>query len=199
MDANIRITDDEIRVIENSDFFIAKNKVSTKIKLLFGLLRDVLKQEIEKHPDLFPAEIYIETGRVFQGENYKLFPYILLDYPKLFSTTSVLTFRTMFWWGHCFSFTLHLEGNSLDLFRGNLVKNSQELYGKGFYFCIHQSPWQYHFDEDNYLPIEQISELETQIKTRKFVKLSRKLDLRQWPEIQPFALDSFKFLLKILE
>lgn len=199
MTANIRITDDEINVIENSDFFISKNIVSTKIKLLFGGVRDALKEETQECPGLFPEGTDIATGRIFQGENYKLLPYILLDYPKMFSTTSVFAFRTMFWWGRHFSCTLHLEGIALEAFRETISKNIRDLSGKGFYFCVHHSPWEYYFDEDNYLPLELIADLEDQVAKRKFIKLSRKLELKKWSDMQPFTIESFKILLNALK
>ena len=49
------------------------------------------------------------SAKISKGENMGL-PWVMLDYPRLFGQEDVLAIRTMFWWGHCFSVTLHLKG-----------------------------------------------------------------------------------------
>ncbi len=199
MDANIQITDDEIMVMRNSDFFFTKKKLSNSIKALLAELRDRLKEDLAAHKRLFPARMDIETGKIFQGENYRLLPYILLDYPKMFNSESVFAFRTMFWWGNYFSFTLHLEGALLDSFRARIGENIYTLYGKGFYFCINESPWEYHFGDDNYVALEEVRDLTKLLMTKSFIKISRKIELEKWQELPSFARESFQCLLKILK
>ncbi len=149
--------------------------------------------------DYFPTGVDLETGRIFQGENYNLLPYIILDYPKMFGKNAVFSFRTMFWWGKNFSFTLHLEGESLDMYRNNIIKNISKLTGKGYYFCINNSPWEYHFNQDNYLPIEKIENPDVLINSKSFLKLSRKLELDQWESVPSFAKETFILLMEVIK
>lgn len=198
MKANIQIRNDEMRVITNSEFFRTKHQVSAKIKLLFGELRNALKNTTPEFTWI-PPQVDIETGRIFQGENYKQLPYIILDYPKLFGKTSVFSFRTMFWWGHHFSFTLHLEGEALEERRDALIKNSSRLKDKGFYICVHHSPWEYHYETDNYCALEKTPNLEEVLQASKFIKLSRKLSLYEWEETEAFAVETFVTLMNALQ
>src|SRR5205085_6167099 len=132
-----------------------KHNATQKILELFGDLERTLKAEDLLH-ELHFDNLEKTTGKIFRGENYRKLPYVVLDYPKLFSADNVLAFRTMFWWGNEFSFTLHLQGRALDKFRAAIEKNIHTLQHKQFYFCVNDSPWQYSFTADNYLPLDEL-------------------------------------------
>lgn len=182
--------------MEESEFFLLKSSITKKLIELFGIAEGELKKHIlDKHIE-FPG-VNTLSGKIFRGENYRSFPYIVLDYPKLFTPQSVFAFRTMFWWGHEFSFTLHLQGLALEQVRGALQNKLNLLNGKEVYFCVGDTPWQYHFEKENYMLIDSISE-EIKIGERQFVKLSRKLSVRDHEKFLPFCLETFSLFSNVI-
>jgi len=193
----LKISREEINVMLEQDFFILKDSATKKIIELFGSLERELKVEVEKSGLNYDG-LNISSGKIFRGENYKLFPYIVLDYPRLFSKNSIFAFRTLFWWGHEFSFTMHLQGEALDKYQLNLIKNFDKLYNKEVYFCINDTPWQYHFGKDNYELIDNLKR-EINVFKRPFIKLSRKMGINEYEDLDSFSLETFRIFCKVLK
>lgn len=189
-------TEKEKRIITDTEFLTTKLAVIEKIQNIFNDVHCTLRTSIEKSEFNFPSNVDIKFGKIFRGENYKSLPYVTLDYPKLFSNDDTFTFRTMFWWGNYFSATLHLEGKSLERYRNNIIKNAPHIFNNQIYICVNSSPWEYHYEKDNYVLLDE-SKLNI-LHDTKFVKLSSKFCLDQYSKI-PFLSDNvFKSLLNIL-
>jgi hypothetical protein len=183
----------EFSAIHNSDFFYTKAAAIKKIDALLADVRDEIKSVIEKEKLVFPKEADARTGKIFRGENYLGLPYLVLDYPKYFSSDSVLAFRTLFWWGNFFSHTMHLEGKELDKKRNLLIQNWKSFRKKNIYLCVNDTPWQYYYKKDNYIAIERFSETELKkfFIEKNFIKLSRKTPLKEYKKLKKFSKDSF--------
>lgn len=181
----ILITKKELQVIENTYFFLTKVKVTHKIIEQLLLLRTSLKKIIQKTDFKFPSETDILTGKISKGENYLSYPYIILDYPKLFKKNSIFAFRSMFWWGNFYSFTFHVSGNALKHYRSNLISNISKFKKKNYFFCINENQWQHEFSANNYKLIDNIpnTELTKLINTRQFIKISKKISLHKWKDV----------------
>jgi hypothetical protein len=182
--------------MEDQHFFLLKHAATLKIIGRFGLLEQELKKKFE-NTRLAASGISFLAGKIFRGENYRQFPYIVLDYPRLFSTKSIFAFRTMFWWGHEFSFTLHLQGEALRQYRQEILDNFDILKGNEVYYCVHNSPWHYHFGADNYRLLDGESE-RAGITSRSFIKLSRKIPVSAHDNLIPEGLATFSLFLKLL-
>ena len=192
----VRFTPTELKTIHNKKFFLVKASATGKIQKLFSEVKDEIKNVIEKENRIFPKEVDAQTGKIFRGENYLGLPYLVLDYPKYFSKESIFSFRTMFWWGNFISFTLHLQGKALQACRKNLVENIPSLKSKNIYICVNNNPWQYHYKKDNYLPVDKLpdTELKKLLLEKEFIKLSRKIHMKDYKKISIFAKESFQFL-----
>jgi hypothetical protein len=107
----------------------------------------------------------------------------------------------MFWWGNHFSVTLHLQGEYFNRYKQMLVGNFAHLQGAGYYVCVHNTPWEYHYEFENYLPLANFSvaDFQTELDQRSFTKLSRKLSLEAWVELPLFANETFSQLMTYLE
>jgi hypothetical protein len=195
---NFNFSQEEVTAINERAFFLVKNSATKKVMELFGAIESEMKLWIRGN-DFDIADLNISSGKIFRGENYKLFPYILLDYPRLFSKESIFSFRTMFWWGHEFSFTLHMEGAALDKNRNSLIKNIETLKDKNVFFCIHDSPWQYDFSKENYLPLEDIENIIQLLNEKSFIKISRKLPSSFHEEVFKFSLETFQLFLSLIK
>ena len=151
--------------------------------------RDEIKSFIEKEKIIFPKHVDSRTGKIFRGENYNGLPYLILDYPKYFGKDSVYAFRTMFWWGKYFSCTLHLTPLPKEINYNNLLR-------KDIYICVNDNPWQYHYEKDNYIRVDALSEkkLKTILRKNNFIKLSRKIDLKSYKKLPMFAKETFSIL-----
>jgi hypothetical protein len=186
----------ELQTLHNTKFFEVKAAATKKIEHLFAEVRDEIKEDILKNKIVFPKEVDAMHGKIFRGENYLGLPYLVLDYPKHFSKDSVFAFRTMFWWGNFFSFTLHLQGKALSERREELIQQIPSLKKKSIYVCINSDPWQYHYRKDNYLPIDKFTdrELRKLFTEKEFVKLSRKMPLKDYKNLRAFCREAFEIL-----
>jgi len=196
----VDFSDKELRQIADVEFLLSKVQITEKVVLLFGCVRDELKKEIEMADFLFRKDADITSGKISKGESYRHLPYVVLDYPKLFSNQSIFAFRTMFWWGNFFSLTMHLQGKALENYRENLLNNIQKIKNSGLYICVNDSPWEYHQEKDNYLSCNSLEdkELEKIINEKEFVKLSTKWGLDEWHKLIVEIKTKFNFMLSLL-
>ncbi len=197
---NLIFSQEEIAVLQNSHFFTVKHAATHKIMHLFGNLEATLKAELHSFGPPEESGLNTASGKIFRGENYLNLPYIVLDYPRLFSTTSVFAFRSMFWWGNGFSFTLHLQGTAWECRREATFQNIETLRNQDFFICVNDSPWQYHFEKENYIALDAFLEAGRidEIKKMTFLKLSRKLDTVRTKEVIPISKETLFKLLKIV-
>ena len=200
---SIPLTQNEIKTLANKDFFVIKQSVTNKIQQQFHFLKDKLRSEVEGCKINIPKEAIVNNGRIFRGENYLGYPYIMLDYPRFFDKSQVFSFRNMCWWGNHFSFTLHLSGQFLDCFRENIKRNIMDIKGKEFYYCVNTNPWEYHYELDNYQKIDDLlslspDEFKMNILKRDFIKLSRKIDISCWDEVLTIGPETFRICMDVI-
>lgn len=195
----ITFSDGELTAILHPDFFYTKHTAMKKIMELLGETERHLQDIILPYPQL-KAHTSTDSPKIFRGENYKLLPYMVLDFPRRFNIETVFAFRTMFWWGKAFSATLHLQGEGLEAFRETIANHISGLKDQEFFYCVNNTPWQYYFEEDNYVPLEMMLEKDYQqiIKAADFIKLSRKIPVNDFDHVPAFASETLSLLLKML-
>ncbi len=196
---------EEMNAVQDNRFFFVKHEVTQKILELFGSLEKELMKKIPVYTFLVSEGVQIkEKGKIFRGENYRLLPYILLDCPRVFTTETVFSFRSMFWWGNEFSFTLHLQGKALEHFRESIQQNISNLKSRDFFMCVNDTPWEYHFEEDNYKSLDKMFEADAEglknlIATKPFLKFSRKMELAKYSDATHFGIETFCKLMDVLQ
>ena len=193
----MQLTDKELLILQDTDFLLTKATIIEKINELLGHTREDLRRTVENSNFSFPDGTNLLNGKISKGENYKSLPYMVLDYPTLFSKNSTFAYRTMFWWGNYFSATLHLEGSALNYYRNSITKNLDKLLKNEIYICVGDNPWQYHYNEDNYLPLSKTHN--DFISNCKFLKLSKKIELKKWNDVPNFSARFFVLLLSVLK
>lgn len=189
----------ELLFLQDIDFLSTKAGILEKVKMMLARVEQKLHHHISGPGYHFPPNALAKSGKISKGENYKLLPYLILDYPRLFSRESVFSFRTMFWWGNFFSCTLHLQGEALEQCRQLLIENSPLLVQRRIFFCINNSPWIYDYCNTNYilagdLPREVLQEL---IENKSFIKLSRFIPLDAYDKLEAFSEETFHLFMKI--
>ena len=194
------LTAEEQELIENAEWIYLKNSALQKVIDLFGVLQPVL----EAHPLTmefdFPEGCLAKGGKISRGERYKELPYIMLDYPRYFSRENIFAFRTMFWWGHYFSATLHLSGGIKDRYSAVLAAAWSVLATHPFQLYIQEDPWEHDFGNGNYKLISamQAQEFTDLIYQLPFIKLAKPYNLALWEKIIPEVVMDYALLLQIL-
>jgi len=193
----MQLTEKELSILQDTDFLLTKATAINKIYKLLELTRESIKRSVEKSNFSFPEATDLLNGKISKGENYKNLPYMVLDFPALFTTKTVLAYRTMFWWGNFFSATLHLEGTALNFYRNSITSNLNKLLEQNVYIGVGKTPWQYHYEDDNYILLNE--EHSDFITNCKFLKLSKKIELQKWMDVPDFSTNFFEQILSVLK
>jgi hypothetical protein len=197
MKPKMHLTEKELLILQDRGFLLTKATLLERINELLGQTREELKGCIESSNFPFPAGTDLIKGKISKGENYKNLPYMVLDYPTLFSKESIFAYRTMFWWGNFFSATLHLEGMALNYYRNSITHNFEKFLNKNIYIGVGETPWQYHYEEDNYIILNETHR--DFITNCKFLKLSKKIELKKWNDVPEFSTNFFELVLSVLK
>jgi hypothetical protein len=197
-ETKIKLSEDELLLVQNADVILTKNAIVKKVISLFSLLAEDMKAALAKA--LLSAEIKQSTPKISRGENYQGLPYVILDYPRLFTHENIFAVRTMFWWGNYFSITLHLKGSYKEMFSGSLKRNISYLAGKHFSICISTDQWRHELDEDNYISLlcTTENELVNIMDGSNFLKLSAKTDFARWDDSATIIMGFYRDILQSL-
>lgn len=196
MDATkIQLSKEEMELVCRPDWILTKNRVLEKT---WQLLETVQHRQ---QPSLaaLPEEVRKVHAKISKGENYKGLPYLILDQPRHFSGENIFAIRSMFWWGHFFSSTLHLSGHYKNIYEEKIIA-AFPLLQTTLSVCVSDDPWQHHFDSDNYIALNNLSPaaFENYLKNSSFIKLSRKIPLEQWDTATETLIETGKTYLRIL-
>lgn len=160
------------------------------------LMQDI--QQRLRHP--LPEVAANSSPKISKGEKYEGLPWVMLDYPRAFGREDTWAIRTFFWWGHFFSITLHLRGYWQQHYAGLIRANRAVLQQHDFYICIAEDEWQHHFEESNYIPLQQLDEhsVDKLLSGNDFCKLSAKIPLEQWGMANDQLAQLYQVLLQTL-
>jgi hypothetical protein len=194
-----QLSQQELEYLHDTDFLLTKRTISQQLERILAGTQKELSLLLQQYRQQLAAHYLQKAGKISRGENYKGLPYLMLDYPRIFTQEDVFAFRTMCWWGHFFSCTLHLEGRSLALYRPKLLHTLSRKKLPGLYICVHDNPWEYHYGPDNYqlldkLPPDSLS----RILHKPFCKISRKTSIDHYAIIPAFAVDCLREFLALL-
>lgn len=204
--AKIGLSAEEQELAASMDFILTKNEITRKLLLFFGELSKDEKNICSA--SALPAEVFSVSPKISKGENYKGFPWIVLDYPRIFEKENlpdrkagVFAIRTMFWWGHFFSVTLHLAGKYKSQFEKKILDQYVTLKNKDIYCCIGEDQWQHHFDENNYKLVKTLTEKEfkEKITGKSFLKIASKLESPEWSSAGCSLARHYSQLIKVVE
>jgi hypothetical protein len=179
--AKIRLSQEELELVQNAEWLLTKNRIIGKVYEMFGYLIDDV-QEVLSGNSLLSTEIFAVSPKISKGENYLGLPYVMLDYPRCFGKTDVFAVRTMFWWGHFFSTTLHLKGKYKQQLASTIKKNQQLLSEHNFFISVHEDEWRHDFDAANYIAMQGYdpATLADNLEKKDFCKIAAKINLQNW-------------------
>ncbi len=196
----ITISPEESEALGDTGFFRKKAAITSKIIMIFSELAESLRPIIADHPGLFPPGTSLFREKISRGENYKGLPYIVIDFPAMFGKESVFAFRSMLWWGKHFSFSFHLGGDLWKSRQVHVTEKIAALHNKGFYLCVNKTPWEYHFESDNYLLLDELQGNKTRglLQESPFIKIARRLEVAEWQKVIEYGKETFSLVLDIL-
>lgn len=180
---------EEIYCLSDQSFLQLKRKTSAKLLTLLEQTHKAIESGlVQSKICLYHKGIQWKSVKISQGENYKGLPYFILDYPRYFSQEDILALRTMIWWGNEASVTLHLQGRYLKQNSNYISTKLQDFKMADAYICLNDTPWEYTFHADNYLPITQITQEQYKhYLSRQFLKISIKIPFEKIDEISKHA------------
>ncbi|MEO1049989.1 MAG: hypothetical protein AAFX87_05170 [Bacteroidota bacterium] len=193
--------DKQLKYLADTDFLLEKSKITNQIIQLLAKTEAGLREAVEALDFRFPNQVLIKSGKISKGEQYLGLPYAVLDYPRCFISENTFAYRTMFWWGHFFSNTLHLDGQMLALYRQSLVKNIDTIKSlDNLFVCVNETPWEYHYEPSNYLKTNTFSQpdLTELISNKPFLKFSFQYPIDHWQELKRRTCDNLITLVELL-
>lgn len=189
--SKIQLSKLETELIQNKEWNLTKRAIIEKVYLLFGNMLEVYKIIAGSHSAHFPVDVENANGKISKGENYQGLPYVILEYPSIFSKENIFAIRTMFWWGNFISISLHIAGISIEE-QKNITRWLPFLQENNFFICINENQWEYDFETSNYIHSSEIDNEELiRLSSRNFFKISKKMDLVEWDSAPQFLRKCF--------
>ncbi len=200
-DTKIALSAKELELVCDTGWILTKHTIIQKVYQLFGDVLPQLETILLAQKELLPVEIFINAPKISKGENYRQLPYVMLDYPRYFGKDGTLAIRTFFWWGNFFSVSLQVSGCFYEKAVALLEAKWEWLQQNDYWVCVHNEPWQHHFEEDNFVPVQSLKE-ETYreiLHGRPFIKIAKKIPLQQWEETPLFIAGTFEEMAELLK
>ena len=199
--AKITLSPQELQLVTNTEWILTKQVITDKVYHLLGESSVKMKVLTGNEKKWLPEKVMLTTPKIYKGENYRNFPYVMLDYPRLFGTNGIFAIRTMFWWGNFFSITIHLSGIYKNMFQKAIIKNRELLLNNKYFICINEDQWQHHFDADNYYLVSEMGKenFNNCLQEKKFIKIAIPFTLQQWEDIPELIEQSFFEIMQLLK
>ena len=199
--AKVTLSPKERELVNDAGFILTKNAIIQKVCILFGGLSEIYRIALQDPVYLSWKDAGDRGPKISKGEQYRGLPWVMLDYPRQFTTNDVFSIRSFFWWGNFCSITLQLSGSYLLKYSSSiqqyfLLNGLPSRGAEDWYICSGTNPWEHHFEKDNYEPLSK-SRMD-EIHRMPFIKLSKKISLSEWDQLEDFYVQHFNQLLAML-
>lgn len=184
----------ELSVFMDKSYMPLKYIVMTKMEVLLNELRQKIMAEIQPVAQTFPPDFDVRTGKISKGENYKTYPYRVLDMPSVFKKTNIFTYRTVVLWGHHISFHLIVSGRYKTQLQERLFSVAAAM-PEALCLSKQASPWEWDFKPEEFIQARALAEPNIQDAVRKsdFIKITFILPLKRYQEMPNVGLQIWKF------
>lgn len=199
-DAKIRLSAEEVALVTSSDWILTKNGILEKVKSLLGKLQEREAAFLLPLLHRLPASVRASSPKISKGENYRGLPYLVLDWPRDFGKDGVFAIRTLFWWGHYFTVTLHLSGKHKTMLAPAISAQHDKLVSGNWHIGVNDDEWEHHLGRDNYLPVTSLTEVQFRdiVMQSSFIKITFALSLDQWDDAENKLAGAFEFLVTLV-
>jgi len=200
METKIQFSAEEWSLVQNAEILLTKNRILEKVAGFLGELAGSYTGIALAESVLLPTTVSWKGPKISRGENYHGLPYLVLDYPRLFSKEDVFAIRTIFWWGNYFSITLHLKGIFCQFYRDAIVSSWEMLSANDFLVNITSEEWNHAINEENYRPVSEVgvAQIMLQCETDSLLKLAAKIPLQDLGDVGNQLLRYYKLIWDVL-
>jgi hypothetical protein len=195
--SKIQLSEEEMQLVTNSAWILTKQGIIQKLVLMFGQLSEA-ELDTWKITE-FSGPRTSMPPKISKGEQYENLPYMVLDYPRIFTREDILAIRQFFWWGNYFSITLHLKGYYLQLY-GTKINNAIEAgLLDGFSISVTGSEFEFNLNGSCYTLLTKENRFQYKnLALYPFVKISHAIPLGQWHAANNILLEYFQKLKAVL-
>lgn len=199
-DAKLQFSADEMELVNNAQWILTKNLIIEKVKRILAEVY-ILQQEYTAGNTCDRADkIKNSNGKISRGENYNGLPYLILDYPRIFERENIFAIRTMFWWGHFISTTLHISGDWKLCFQEKICNGFTILQQHHFFISTNSDEWDHNLAGEAYLPLKNMNANTFKLKCEEqhFIKLGVYEPIGKLPDAKQIWMQQFTILYSIL-
>jgi hypothetical protein len=196
----IQLSAEEMKLVQNAEWILTKNRVIEKVYTLFGELAAGMQAYISAHAEELPEMVVASTPKISKGEQYEGLPYVMLDYPRCFGKEEILAVRTFFWWGNYFSSTLHVKGAVAKNLLMKLGKKSIISGNAGVRISDSGDEWSHTMHSENYMSSQEWLLKESSIDGESsFLKLAMQFPLQDWATAPVFLNRYFEQWMELIK
>jgi hypothetical protein len=197
-DAKVQLSKDELWLVREAGWILTKNAIIGKQYLMFGMLSEQMTRDLEKIS--LPVGVRETSPKISKGEALEGLPYVILDYPRVYSKTNVFAIRILFWWAHYFSLTWHLKGGYQSQFADSVIANREKLAAEGFYIYVTENEWEHKQEEAHATAIGRLDEtgLRDIISNHPFLKLTVRISVVEWNQADELLMKAFHCICGII-
>ena len=197
--SKIQFSREELSLAENAEWILTKNEIIRKVMSLFGELASEYRKLVDWRVDELPEESSLFSPKISRGEQYRGLPYVILDYPRIFSKDHVFAVRSFFWWGNYFSLTLHLKGQFKNDLQQRIIQSRQFFVDNDFSLAVSEDEWRHDLQDGNYMRIFELeNSFEETLKQKKFLKLTKAWSLQEVNHMESLLANEFSNLLRVI-
>ncbi len=196
----IQLSAEEMQLVRNSEWILTKHRIIEKVYVLFGSLSSQMQSYMQEREHLLPAQVLQLPPKISKGEQYEALPYVVLDYPRLFSKEDVFAIRSFFWWGNYFSITLHLKGKFLQLWHKRIGAAAAVKQLGDFYFSFSGNEFSFNLSGKNYFFTNGKNHYPgNKTEEQSFLKISYKISFEQWDIAEQKLMQAFERFINLPE
>ncbi|MEM7550826.1 MAG: hypothetical protein AAF363_14175 [Bacteroidota bacterium] len=194
------LTSKELGFLMDTDFLVTKSQLIKKMESILSETEQSLVRLVQSSGYKFPEKTLIKAGKISKGENYRLLPYLVLDYPRLSTKENLFLYRTIFWWGHYFSFTLQMEGHLAQNVLQKLIHDCSEITGKNLLLYSGMDRWCHDLGDPGYISIDtlEVDDLKKILSNLQFLKISAKSPLEDYTKVEENSTQYLKLFAELL-
>jgi hypothetical protein len=178
--SKISLSPEEWELVKDPQVLIRKNNILQKAELLLGQIARVGQQAIEAQFPAAAASLLQESPKLSKGEHYKGLPYRILDYPRLFGKADVFACRSFFWWGHGFTFMIHLKGVYQQRYGPDLLAAAYHASKEEWRIALEGEEWEHDAWVYPALHGKPLEEWNNRLEHPPFLKLYYPIPLGDW-------------------
>lgn len=196
-------SNDELNFISDKAFFEKKAAINNKVIEHLNMLQQRVNILLKANTDWLPENVLHSSPKISRGENYKGFPWLVLDYPRVFSNEEVFAFRTLFWWSHSWVLTFQLSGSFFKQFYSSIRANLNSFMDVSCKIGIGKDPWIHNPEDVMYVDLQKFISAESPfdevIHDQPFFKLIKKIEFGKSEKLMEEAIAFYSNCLRLIK